>query len=35
MIAGMVFALFIGAAGGFLPARNAANRQIIAALRAR
>jgi ABC-type antimicrobial peptide transport system permease subunit len=35
MLYGMLFALFIGAAGGFLPARNAANRQIIAALRAR
>jgi putative ABC transport system permease protein len=35
MLYGMMFALFIGAAGGFLPARNAANRQIIAALRAR
>jgi putative ABC transport system permease protein len=35
MLTGMVFALFIGAAGGFLPARNAAKRQIIAALRAR
>jgi ABC-type antimicrobial peptide transport system permease subunit len=35
MLMGMLFALFIGAAGGFLPARNAANRQIIAALKAR
>jgi putative ABC transport system permease protein len=35
MVIGMIFALFIGAAGGFLPARNAARRQIIAALRAR
>ena len=35
MAVGLLFALFIGAAGGFLPARNAANRQIIAALRAR
>jgi putative ABC transport system permease protein len=35
MLWGMAFALFIGAAGGFLPARNAAKRQIIAALKAR
>jgi len=35
MVIGMIFALIIGAAGGFLPARNAARRQIIAALRAR
>ena len=35
MLIGMIFALVIGAAGGFLPARNAANRQIVAALRAR
>jgi len=35
MAIGMIFALFIGAVGGFLPARNAAKRQIIAALRAR
>jgi putative ABC transport system permease protein len=35
MAVGMIFALFIGAAGGFLPARNAARRQIVAALRAR
>jgi len=35
MLYGMFFALFIGAAGGFLPARNAAKRQIIAALKAR
>ncbi|MGA2185099.1 MAG: ABC transporter permease [Bryobacteraceae bacterium] len=35
MAIGMVFALFIGAAGGFLPARNAARRQIVAALKAR
>ncbi len=35
MLMGMLFALFIGAVGGFLPARNAANRQIIAALKAR
>jgi len=35
MLFGLLFALVIGAAGGFLPARNAANRQIIAALRAK
>jgi putative ABC transport system permease protein len=35
MLYGMLFALFIGAAGGFLPARNAAQRQIIASLKAR
>jgi len=35
MLVGMIFALLIGAAGGFLPARNAAKRQIIAALKAR
>jgi putative ABC transport system permease protein len=35
MAMGMLFAVFIGAVGGFLPARNAANRQIIAALKAR
>jgi len=35
MAMGMLFAVFIGAVGGFLPARNAAKRQIIAALKAR
>jgi putative ABC transport system permease protein len=33
--AGVVFASIIGAIGGYLPARNAANKQIIAALKAR
>jgi len=32
---GVLFASMIGALGGFLPARNAANKQIIAALKAR
>ncbi len=35
MLAGLLFAALIGAVGGLLPARNAANRQIVAALRAR
>ena len=35
MLWGVIFASLIGALGGFLPARNAANKQIIAALRAR
>lgn len=33
MLAGVAFALFIGAAGGFLPARMAARREIISILR--
>jgi putative ABC transport system permease protein len=35
MLAGVIFASVIGAIGGLLPARNAANKQIIAALKAR
>jgi putative ABC transport system permease protein len=35
MFAGLLFATIIGALGGFLPARNAANLQIVAALRGR
>lgn len=33
MLAGIAFALLMGAAGGFLPARTAANKEILAALR--
>ena len=33
MVTGVVFAIFMGAIGGFFPARNAANKEILTALR--
>jgi putative ABC transport system permease protein len=33
MIEGVLFALIMGALGGFLPARQAANKEILTALR--
>jgi len=35
LLAGLLFAAMIGVVGGFLPARRAAQMQVIAALRAR